>query len=171
VSVRALQSGVIRSAYADTTKGSKETNSGSISYAAVSETLRSLEEIGAIRKEGEPNRDGTLYRILLPDEISLCQSARLERSKSEAPHSAAEDEVDYYNVRENRLKVFERDGYACRHCGKQLTRFTATLDHVQAVAHGGDNSFENLVTACLDCNSRKNSRLLSDFLADENSTK
>ena len=30
----------------------------------------------------------------------------------------------------------------------------------------GDNSFENLVTSCLDCNSKKNARLLGDFMAD-----
>lgn len=88
-----------------------------------------------------------------------------------APHTAEEIEADYYNVRENRLKVYERDAFKCQHCGKQLTRFTTTLDHIQAVASGGDNSFTNLVTACRECNSKKNSRLLGDFLADENATR
>jgi 5-methylcytosine-specific restriction endonuclease McrA len=37
-----------------------------------------------------------------------------------------------------------------------LTRFTATLDHVKPVAEGGDNSLENLVTACLDCRTKRN---------------
>ena len=40
------------------------------------------------------------------------------------------------------------------------------LDHVKPVAEGGDNSFENLVTACLDCNSTKQKRPLGDFLAE-----
>lgn len=79
-----------------------------------------------------------------------------------------ENEVDYYNYRENRLKIYERDGYKCQHCGKQLTRFTATLDHVTAVSQGGDNSFENLITSCRECNSKKNARLLGDFMADMN---
>jgi 5-methylcytosine-specific restriction endonuclease McrA len=48
-----------------------------------------------------------------------------------------------------------------------LTRFTATLDHVTPVAEGGDNGFENLVTACFGCNSRKHKRPLGDFLAEE----
>jgi 5-methylcytosine-specific restriction endonuclease McrA len=170
-STRRLQSGVLRSAYADTSKGSKEVTSGSLSYGTVADTLRSLEEIGAIRREGDPNQDGTLYRVLLPEEIPLCKTARSEKNKLLAPKVVEESEVDYYNIRENRAKIFERDNYVCRHCSKQLTRFTATLDHLQAVANGGDNSFDNLVTACLDCNSRKNSRLLSDFTADENSTR
>jgi hypothetical protein len=75
-------------------------------------------------------------------------------------------EIDYYNVKENRIKVYERDSYKCRYCEKQLTRFTATLDHVKPVAEGGDNSFDNLLTACWDCNSTKNRKPLGDFLAD-----
>jgi 5-methylcytosine-specific restriction endonuclease McrA len=76
-------------------------------------------------------------------------------------------EADYYNQRENRIKVYERDEYKCRYCRKQLTRFTATLDHVKAVIEGGDNSFGNLVTACLDCNFSKNKRPVGDFLAEQ----
>jgi 5-methylcytosine-specific restriction endonuclease McrA len=85
-----------------------------------------------------------------------------EEPKSEI---AAAD-IDYYNVRENRIKVYERDGYKCHYCKKQLTKFTATLDHITPVAERGDNSFENLVTACLGCNSRKHRRPLGDFLAE-----
>jgi 5-methylcytosine-specific restriction endonuclease McrA len=32
---------------------------------------------------------------------------------------------------------------------------------------GGDNSLENLVTACLDCNSRKKRRTVGDFLVEQ----
>ena len=49
-----------------------------------------------------------------------------------------------------------------------ITRFTATLDHVTPVAEGGDNSFDNLLTACLSCNSQKNVRPVGDFIADKN---
>ena len=47
------------------------------------ETIRALESIGAIRKEGEPTRDGTLYRVLVPDEIEACRKFRSERMSSE----------------------------------------------------------------------------------------
>ena len=171
VSTRGLQDGVIRSAYADSTSGGKELGSAKMSLETVRDTLRGLEEFGALRKEGDPNREGTLYRVLLPEEIPACQAARAERDKTAIPHSVEETETDYYNVRENRLKVYERDGFKCQYCGKQLTRFTATLDHIQAVAHGGDNSFTNLITACRECNSKKNSRLLGDFIAEEDLTK
>jgi hypothetical protein len=127
-------------------------------------TLLGLEERGAIRRVGEPTREGTPYRILLPEEIPACR----QLMKSESPTSTGTVDVphdlDYYNIRENRLKVFERDGYLCRYCRKQLTRFTATLDHVQPVSEGGENSIENLVTACLRCNSKRGSRPVMDII-------
>jgi hypothetical protein len=138
-----------------------------ISEEKVRESFRALEIIGAIRKEGEPNRDGTLYRVLIPDEIEACRKFRAERTAVEPKPEIDAADIDYYNARENRIKVYERDAYKCRYCDKQLTRFTATLDHVRPVAEGGDNSFENLVTACLGCNSRKHKRPVGDFLAEQ----
>jgi hypothetical protein len=122
---------------------------------------------GAIRKEGESNRDGTLYRVLVPDEIEACRKFRAERTAAEPKAEITAADIDFYNVRENRIKVYERDAYKCRYCEKQLTRFTATLDHVTPIAEGGDNGFGNLVTACLGCNSRKHKRPIGDFLVEQ----
>jgi 5-methylcytosine-specific restriction endonuclease McrA len=166
VSRRGLQQ-FIKSSYAGRGSGGDEAASGNASYETVRITLERLESIGAIRKEAEPNREGTLYRVLLPEEIPICQKAR--EQYAQRTHSAidVEREADFYNVRENRLRVYERDNYKCRYCSKQLTRFTASLDHVTPVAAGGDNSLGNLITACIDCNSRKNVRPLGDFLAEQ----
>jgi len=121
--------------------------------------------LGAVRKEGEPNRDGTPYRVLIPDEIEAGRKFRAERRAPEPRAQIGAADIDFYNIRENRIRVYERNAYKCRYCDKQLTRFTATLDHVTPVAEGG-NGFENLVTACLGCNSRKNKLPVGDFLAD-----
>ncbi len=94
---------------------------GAISRQQVQDTLTELQSVGAIRKEGEPNRDGTLYRIFIPDEIETCRKFRSERAATEPKAEVSESEVDYYNVRENRIKVYERDEYKCRYC-KWLTR-------------------------------------------------
>jgi hypothetical protein len=158
VSTRGLQGAVV--------KPSSGAYGSEISLQKVRKTLAALESIGAIRKEGEPNRDGTPYRVLIPDEIEACRKFRTKRKAAAPKPDVRENEIDFYNVRENRVKVFERDEYKCRYCGKQLTRFTVTLDHVKPVADGGDNSFENLLTACLDCNSRKHKRPVGDFLAE-----
>jgi hypothetical protein len=163
VGTRPLQR-IVKSAYAGSTIGGGDPVS-QISQGKVRDTLNNLESLGAIRKENEPNREGTLYRVMLPEEIEACQQRRRELQKVAAP-SESSLEPDYYNVRENRLKVYERDDYKCKYCSKQLTRFTATLDHVTPVARGGDNSLANLITACLECNSRKNVKPVGDFMAD-----
>lgn len=155
VSTRGLQSGVM-----------KPSRSETISLTQVRETLAALETFGAIRKDGEPNRDGTLYRVFIPDEIEACRKFQTERKAAEPTPEVTASEIDFYNVRENRFKVYERDGYKCCYCEKQLTRFTVTLDHVKPIVGGGDNSFDNLVTACLNCNSRKHQRPVGDFLAE-----
>jgi len=166
VSTRKLQNGVVKSTRTGSSSGGKDASSGSISLQKIRGALAGLEAIGAIRKKADPNREGTLYLILLPEEIPVCQEARERRVETAFPIIDPHREVDFYNVRENRVKVYERDAYKCKYCRKQLTRFTATLDHVTPVTEGGDNSFMNLVTACLDCNSRKNARPLGDFLAE-----
>lgn len=139
-----------------------------ISEDQIRSSLRVLTSVGAIRSEGEPNRKGTLYRVLIPDEIEVCREYRRKRvAEEEKPLQPSEAEADFYNVKENRLKVYERDEYQCRYCGKQLTRFTCTLDHVTPVAAGGTNALDNLVTACLTCNSKKHQRPVGDFLAEQ----
>jgi len=143
----------------------KGSTSKTIGLRTVQKALVALEKIGAIRKESEPNRQGTLYRVLVPDEIEACREAMRSQRAAEPRPVDAKAEADYYNVRENRHQIFERDGYRCRYCDKQLTRFTATLDHVTPVREGGGNGYANLVTACLDCNSTKTGRALGDFLA------
>jgi len=165
VSRRGLQDGVIKSAYAGSTSGGKTAESTAASFKTVQNALEALVAIGALREEGAPNRDGTLYRVLLPEEMEVCRKRRETITNRAAPVAASEREADFYNVRENRVKIYERDGYKCQYCDKQLTRFTVTLDHVRSVKDGGDNDFDNLLTACLKCNSKKNFQLLGDFVA------
>jgi 5-methylcytosine-specific restriction endonuclease McrA len=59
------------------------------------------------------------------------------------------------SVRFSKSNVFLRDGYECQYCKTDMSKRTATLDHVLPVSHGGKTSFENCVTACSPCNSSK----------------
>ena len=122
-----------------------------------------------IERVGETNQKGTLYKVNLPEEIEICQQLMAQAKPEISIPIDEERELDYYNVTENRLKVFERDSYKCHYCGKQLTRFTATLDHIQPVSKKGDNSLGNLITACLHCNSRRGSRpVMEMYVLDGN---
>ncbi|GLH70535.1 hypothetical protein GETHPA_20680 [Geothrix rubra] len=149
---------------------SRSTQTLSVPTSQVSVVLAALEQKGAISKAGEPRRDGTPYRINLPEEISSCIEAMKKAQLTPIEISDPVDErkrLDFYNVKSNRIRVFERDGYKCYKCGKQLTRFDATLDHLIPVSKGGDNSFENLATCCLSCNSKRRNHELSDFMPDQ----
>lgn len=155
-----LQAGVVKAGHSF-----KPNNESGTSSEALRTAMARLEAIGAVRAESEPNRYGTLYRLFLPTEIKICRRRRRAERAQRRTVPPAESEPDFYNIRSNRLKIYQRDNYQCTYCSKQLTRFTATLDHVTPVCEGGDNTQANLKTACLRCNSRKSSRPVGDFLA------
>ena len=54
--------------------------------------------------------------------------------------------------------LFARDQQLCLYCGNAYPRSTLTRDHVQPVSKGGRDIWENVVTACYHCNSRKGNR-------------
>jgi HNH endonuclease len=137
----------------------------SVGTDSIRQSLNGLGAIGALLREGAPSLEGAIYRVFLPDEIEACHVRRADKARIAEQRAA-----DFYNVRENRLKVFERDQYQCRYCREQLTAYTVTIDHVIPVSAGGDHSLGNLVTACMPCNARKNKKSIADFLADREVT-
>lgn len=58
-------------------------------------------------------------------------------------------------IRYSKQNVFLRDGFVCQYCGDDVSKKTATLDHVLPVSHGGKTTFENTVCACSTCNANK----------------
>lgn len=68
-----------------------------------------------------------------------------------------------------RFEVFKRDSFTCQYCGAKAPEAILEVDHINPVAKGGDNSIENLVTACKDCNRGKRDRKLSDMSEIEKS--
>ena len=61
----------------------------------------------------------------------------------------------------DRAEIFERDGWTCQLCRVECTTpdpfdlRAATVDHVVALAAGGEHSRRNAQTLCLSCNSAK----------------
>jgi 5-methylcytosine-specific restriction endonuclease McrA len=56
----------------------------------------------------------------------------------------------------SRREIFRRDTFSCQYCGDKARDLT--LDHVMPRHRGGTHSWENLVSACRDCNHRKGGR-------------
>jgi 5-methylcytosine-specific restriction endonuclease McrA len=57
-----------------------------------------------------------------------------------------------------RLRIFVRDCFRCQYCGQKRGAQELTLDHITPRSRGGRAAPENLVTACVACNTRKGSR-------------
>ena len=57
-----------------------------------------------------------------------------------------------------RQHIFNRDNHQCQYCGEYFTTKQLTLDHIIPVVKGGNNSWENLVSACRCCNQKKGAR-------------
>ena len=58
-------------------------------------------------------------------------------------------------TRTQRQRIFERDDFKCRKCGatEQLS-----IDHITAVANGGDSTDSNLQVLCVSCNFSKRAK-------------
>jgi hypothetical protein len=63
--------------------------------------------------------------------------------------------MPYKGVVLSRHNIFRRDGNKCVYCNQT---YDLTLDHVMPKSRKGQTSWDNLVTACRTCNSKKGDR-------------
>ncbi|MBI5380257.1 MAG: HNH endonuclease [Nitrospirae bacterium] len=68
----------------------------------------------------------------------------------------------HHGVKFSRANIFARDGHRCQYCGRRHSLEDLTFDHVIPIAKGGGKSWENIVTACMECNRRKGGRTPED---------
>ncbi|MEE9172956.1 MAG: HNH endonuclease [candidate division NC10 bacterium] len=57
----------------------------------------------------------------------------------------------------NKKNILKRDGYTCQYCGRNGSE-RMTIDHVVPRFLGGKTIWENVVSACRSCNTRKGNR-------------
>lgn len=62
-------------------------------------------------------------------------------------------------VRFSRHNIFWRDNFTCQYCHNKFSASQLTLDHVLPQSRGGKNSWENVVSACSPCNTKKSDKL------------
>lgn len=65
-----------------------------------------------------------------------------------------------------RFEVFKRDEFQCQYCGRTPPGVVLECDHIFPVSLGGDDDFDNLTTACFDCNRGKSNILVEQVVAD-----
>lgn len=58
-----------------------------------------------------------------------------------------------------RRSILLRDRFRCQYCGKQYPSEELTYDHVVPRSAGGKTEWSNILTACVECNKRKQNML------------
>jgi hypothetical protein len=58
----------------------------------------------------------------------------------------------------NRKNVFWRDDNQCQYCSQFFKYTELTMDHVKPKSLGGPKTWENIVTSCKACNTKKKNR-------------
>jgi 5-methylcytosine-specific restriction endonuclease McrA len=69
------------------------------------------------------------------------------------------DKLPRLEVKFTRRNVFLRDKFTCQYCSKVLPEHQLNLDHVLPRDKGGRTTWENIVTSCVRCNTRKANKL------------
>lgn len=89
---------------------------------------------------------GVEFNIMMPSVIRLLKFVK--RAKRDQEH-----------VPFCRANIFARDGYTCQYCGDStLPLEELTFDHVIPASQGGRRTWDNIATACVDCNRKKADR-------------
>jgi 5-methylcytosine-specific restriction endonuclease McrA len=64
--------------------------------------------------------------------------------------------VPYKKIVLSRKNILRRDHHRCQYCNRYDVPLT--IDHIVPKSKGGDDSWENLVAACVRCNNKKGDR-------------
>jgi len=102
-----------------------------------------------------------LLLFLEKAELVECYSDQMLRSVTkEFPYPSVIRLLSYVSVPNRRVplsraNIYKRDGFHCVYCGSSRH---LTVDHVIPKSQGGEDVWENLVTACQRCNIKKGNR-------------
>jgi 5-methylcytosine-specific restriction endonuclease McrA len=107
-------------------------------------------------------KKATLLLYLLKAEIVSKRDGLLIRSVNHSmPYPSVIRLVSYIRIPYRRIElsrrnIHYRDNFCCQYCGVKTKELT--IDHVIPKSRGGDDSWENLVSACKKCNNKKANR-------------
>jgi hypothetical protein len=126
--------------------------------------VRSLAAKGALRLV-DRTLAGHLVEVFLPEEIHAAPpEGPVPSCLARRPGSANLGEMDFLQVSSRREAIHARDRGLCFYCLRRFVDRGRVLDHVVPQARGGGNSYRNLVSCCVECNSQKGETAAEDFL-------
>jgi 5-methylcytosine-specific restriction endonuclease McrA len=146
-----------------------------LSIGAARQAVRRLDELGALRVL-ERSKNGHLAEMCPPEKI---RAIRLHKNRAsiasgaawvgaagiagEPPASTLET-TDFLKTWALRKVIHDRERGACFYCLRRTPGNVRCLDHVVPRVRFGRNSYRNLVSCCIECNTRKGDRPAPDFL-------
>ncbi len=126
--------------------------------------VRRLVEKGALRLI-ERSKAGHVVEVRLPEEICAAGRHNVEGGNPARVARAANiEEVDFLKTKALRQAIHAREHSLCFYCQRRTNADKRCLDHVVALVNLGGNSYRNLVSSCVECNSRKGEMPGADFL-------
>jgi len=128
-----------------------------VSKTPARNAVRRLIAHGALRLV-KRNNAGHVVEVQLPDEILRT------RQGSRAAQGGIDLEADFLTSKALRQAIHNRERGFCFYCLRRVTTLTRCLDHVVPRVFFGSNSYRNLVSCCLRCNSQKKAQSAEDFL-------
>lgn len=134
-----------------------------LSNAPAREAVRRLADKGVLRLI-ERSNIGHLVEVRAPREV--CAAGRRSRAGGgrKLRSEADIERMDFLRTRELRQAIHTREGGKCFYCLRQTPSRSHCLDHVVPRVSGGSNSYRNLASCCMDCNSEKRGHTAGDFL-------
>jgi hypothetical protein len=136
-----------------------------LSARTARESVRRLIVWGVLRLVERSCQAHHVVCVRLPQEVQALRAARTAAQGSGQPSGANSfGEIDFLQIQPRRHAIHAREGGQCFYCLRRLIRQRRCLDHVVPQARLGSNSYRNLVSCCLDCNSLKADRDAVEFV-------
>ncbi len=124
--------------------------------------MRRLVAKGALRLV-QRNKTGHVVEVRLPEEIRRAAvSAKEDGAGTSATINI--EEADFLQNATLRKAIHARERGLCFYCLRRTTSTVQCLDHVVPRVKSGSNSYRNLVSSCIECNSQKGEKPADDFL-------
>jgi len=130
------------------------------------DTVRRLIARGVLQLVECNCRSQHVVRVRLPLEVKGISAEKIAAHRpAPAPRVVISiEEVDFLEKQVLRQTIHAREGDRCFYCSRRITHHRRCLDHVVPQASLGSNSYRNLVSCCLDCNSLKADRDAVEFV-------
>ncbi len=99
-----------------------------------------------------------LQRTFEPDNHDWVRTVRFDIAVPRIIRLIGYDKLPQQRVKLNRRNLFARDHNQCQYCGHRFPTSELSIDHVIPRTQDGPDTWQNLVCACVRCNSRKGGR-------------